>query len=142
MKRYWRYELQTLSVTQWWCQQARFSYQQTISVGINALSFRTAMLKALLSEVQFATQDNFSAVGAWRIVERSRLNGQLQLIQKQYVGVSQQRRTNGCFIPYIFKRGNRYCLHFRLPAGCFLRRSEKSPLRYVVLCENRVYRSA
>lgn len=68
--------------------------------------------------------------------DRTRLTGQLQLIQKQYVGVSQackgenvtqtviqKRHTNGCSIPNILKRGNRYSLHFRLPAGRFFRAS-------------------
>jgi len=37
--------------------------------------------------------------------------------------VIQTRRTNGCSIPHILKRGNRYCLHFRLPAGNLFRAS-------------------
>lgn len=66
--------------------------------------------------------------------DRTRLIGQLQLIQKQYVGVSQAligenvtqtviqtRHTNGCSIPNILKRGNRYSLNFRLPSGGFFR---------------------
>ena len=66
--------------------------------------------------------------------DRTRLIGQLQLLLKQYVGVSQAltgenvtqtviqtRHTNGCSIPNILKRGNRYCLHFRLPLGGFFR---------------------
>lgn len=66
--------------------------------------------------------------------KRKRLNGQLQLLLKKYVGVSQTfkgenatqtviqtRHTNGCSISNILKRGNRYCLHFRLPWGGFFR---------------------
>lgn len=68
--------------------------------------------------------------------DRTRLIGQLQLLLKQYVGVSQAligenvtqtviqtRHTNGCSIPNIIKRGNRYCLHFRLSTGRFFRMS-------------------
>ncbi|EBP6733369.1 hypothetical protein AGQ68_24345, partial [Salmonella enterica subsp. enterica] len=33
--------------------------------------------------------------------------------------VIQTRHTNGCSIPNILKRGNRYFLHFRLPSGGF-----------------------
>lgn len=35
--------------------------------------------------------------------------------------VIQKRHTNGCSIPNILKRGNRYSLHFRLPSGGFFR---------------------
>ena len=35
--------------------------------------------------------------------------------------VIQKRHTNGCSIPNILKRGDRYCLHFRLPLGGFFR---------------------
>ncbi|WP_255478881.1 tyrosine-type recombinase/integrase [Pantoea sp. ME81] len=37
--------------------------------------------------------------------------------------VIQKRHTNGCSIPNILKRGNRYSLHFRLPAGRLFRAS-------------------
>ncbi|WP_238561442.1 tyrosine-type recombinase/integrase [Pantoea dispersa] len=37
--------------------------------------------------------------------------------------VIQKGHTNGCSIPNILKRGNRYSLHFRLPAGRFFRAS-------------------
>ncbi|MFK3660537.1 hypothetical protein ACI2I2_08405 [Scandinavium sp. NPDC088450] len=70
------------------------------------------------------------------IPKRKRLIGQLQLLLKQYVGVYQAligenvtqtviqaRHTNGCSIPNILKRGNRYSLHFRLPSGGFFRAS-------------------
>ena len=64
--------------------------------------------------------------------KRKRLNGQLQLLLKQYVGMSQTfkgenatqtviqtRHTNGCSIPNTLKCDNRYCLYFRLPSGVF-----------------------
>ncbi|RVR68108.1 hypothetical protein EOL32_27675, partial [Citrobacter freundii] len=35
--------------------------------------------------------------------------------------VIQTRHTSGCSIPNILKRGNRYCLHFRLPSGGLFR---------------------
>ncbi|MEA3564754.1 hypothetical protein U9P67_19130 [Escherichia coli] len=35
--------------------------------------------------------------------------------------VIQKRHTNGCSIPNILKRGNRYSLHFRLPSGGLFR---------------------
>lgn len=70
------------------------------------------------------------------LMNYTRLIGQLQLLLKQYVGVSQAligenvtqtviqtRHTNGCSIPNIIKRGNRYCLHFRLSTGRFFRMS-------------------
>ncbi|MDA8511366.1 hypothetical protein [Citrobacter sp. Igbk 14] len=58
----------------------------------------------------------------------TRLIGQLHLRLKHYISVSlafigenvtQTRHTNGSSIPNILKRGNRYCLHFRLPSGGF-----------------------
>ena len=68
--------------------------------------------------------------------DRTRLIGQLQLLLKQYVGVSQAfigenvtqtviqtRHTNGCSISNVLKRGNRYSLHFRLPSGGLFRAS-------------------
>ena len=68
--------------------------------------------------------------------DRTRLIGQLQLLPKQYVGVSraftgenvtqtviQTRHTNGCSIPNILKRGNRYSLHFSPPSGGLFRAS-------------------
>ena len=52
--------------------------------------------------------------------------------------VIQKRHTNGCSIPNILKRGNRYSLHFRLPSGGFFRVSlgcdSASRARFISSC--------